>query len=213
MRSLSRRWVPHLTALLVLTLIPVALHGYVGLESDDCAHATAIAPPWSPDGELEGTDAYIDERMKPSQWREGVLRDSEGAALSYTIARGFDAKHIYYRPEYKLVRESRPVSHEIDWIDVDGERIPVHRPIYEHRLGRPLIGIAAYVILYGGDPVEDPYRTQLLSAPLQIVRGRLAATLLFVSGFVLETERVEAEQRAYAWLESAVRRYREVCSP
>ncbi len=213
MNSFPRRWAPHLCVLLGLTMLPVVLHGYVGVESDDCAHATAIAPLWAPGDSPTNQDAYIEERMKPSQWREGILRDPDGANLHYVIGRGFDAKHLYYRPEYKLMREGRPVSHEIVWIEVDDERVPVQRPIYERRLGSPMIGLAAYVILYAGVAVENPYRTQLLWAPLQIVRGRLSTTLLFVWGNVLETEFADAEARAHDWLRSAVRNYREVCAP
>ena len=77
----------------------------------------------------------------------------------------------------------------------------------------PLIGRAAYVILYDGVPVENPYLTQLLSAPLQIVRGRLPTTLLFVWGYVGETELATAEARATDWLRSALRNYREICAP
>lgn len=213
MRWLSRRWAPHLCILLSIAMLPVALHAYVGVESDDCAHAMAVAPRWSPGDPPTADEAYIDERMQPLQWRAGVVADADGTALNYTIARGFDAKRIYYRPEYKLVRDARPSSYEIGWIDVDGERVPVHRPIYSQALRSPLIGVAAYVILYDGVPVENPYRSQLLSAPLQIVRGRLPATLLFVSGFVLASEFEAAEKLAQDWLEAALRNYREICAP
>lgn len=213
MNTLPRRWAPHVCVLLGITMLPVVLHGYVGVESDDCAHATAIAPLWAPGDAPTGRAAYIDERMKPEQWREGILRESDGTALSYTIGRGFDAKHLYYRPEYKLLRVARPSSHEIVWIEVGEERVPVHRPLYERNFSSPMIGVAAYVILYNGVPVENPYRAQLLWAPLQIVRGRLPTTLLFVWGLVPETEVAAAEARAYDWLRSAVRNYREICAP
>ena len=39
------------------------------------------------------------------------------------------------------MREGRPVSHEIVWIEVDDERVPVQRPIYERKLGSPMIGL------------------------------------------------------------------------
>ncbi len=213
MSLLARRWAPHVCVLLSVAMLPVVLHGYVGVESDDCAHATAVAPPWAPGDSTTGRAAYIDGLMKPSQWREGTLRDSDGTALNYVIARSFDAKHLYYRPEYKLVQKARPASHEIVWIEMDDESVPVHRPIYQKRIRNPLIGLAAYVILYDGVPVENPYRTQLLSAPLQIVRGRLPTTLLFVWGYVGETELATAEARATDWLRSALRNYREICAP
>ena len=94
MNTLARRWAPHVCVLLGITMLPVVLHGYVGVESDDCAHATAIAPLWAPGDAPTGHAAYIDERMKPEQWREGILRESDGTALSYAIGRGFDAKHL-----------------------------------------------------------------------------------------------------------------------
>jgi hypothetical protein len=211
MSGLSRRWAAHVTILLAITCVPVTLHSYVGIVAEDCANPSSVAPGFDPRTATNGD--YVEERMKPQQWREGTIRERNAVPLSYTIARGFDAKHIYYRPEYKLVRATRPVSHELDWIDVDGERVPVQRPLYERSLTSPLQGVVAYVVLYGGVPVEDPYRAQLLTAPAQVVRGRLPATLLFVWGVVDESQVAQVEARAYAWLEGAVRNYRGLCSP
>lgn len=213
MTQLARRWAPHFCALLAVSLIPVVLHAYVGIEAEDCEKASGIAPHWAPSDPPSGPERYIEKRMKPSHWREGTLRGEHGSILHYTIARGFDAKHIYYRPEYKLVRHERPVAHEVRWIDADGEKLPVHRPIYEARRGNRPVGFAAYLVLYGGRPVENPYRTQLRAAPLQILTGRVPATLFFVAGHVPESELPAAEERAYEWLRTSWQNYQVICGP
>ncbi len=43
MSGLSRRWAWHVTILLAITLVPVTLHSYVGIVSDDCANASSQA--------------------------------------------------------------------------------------------------------------------------------------------------------------------------
>ena len=211
MIHLARGWVPHLSVLLAVSLVPVALHSYVGVEAERCENPSAIAPRWLPGESPNAHERYIEERMKPDLWRQGRVRTEAGPALTYTIARGFDAKHIYYRPEYKLLPGTRPVAQEIRWIDADGGRLPVHRPLYERELRSPVVGFAAYVVVYDGTPVESGYRAQLLSGVRQILRGRVPATLLFVSGRVLESELPAAEERAYDWLRASWQNYRVIC--
>jgi len=211
--SPSSRWVPHLSVLLALALVPVTLHAYLGMQGDDCANPTALAPRWDPGDDPTPHLQYIEERMKPALWRRGKLRADGGSTLEYVIARGPDAKHIYYRPEYKLLQRSRPVRQEVVWIEDEDGDLPVHRPRYERGLADPLVPMAAYLLIYDGRPVENAYREQLLSAPGLIFRGRMPATLLFVSGRVLPEEMEAAEARAYEWLRRAWRNYRDVCVP
>ncbi len=212
MISPSSRWAPHLSVLLAVALVPVALHAYLGMSAEDCAHPPALAPPWPPrDAPVPGI-SYLEERMKPSHWREGKLRSTGGSPLKYVIARGVDAKHIYYRPEYKLVTPRRPFSHDDEWIPDESGPLPVHRPRYRRQIYDPLVPMVAYLLVYDGHPVENPYREQLLSAPGLVFRGRMPATLLFVSGLVSPGEVESAEARAYDWLREARRNYRDVCS-
>jgi len=213
--SPSARWAPHLSLLLAVTLVPVTLHAYLGMHGDDCANPTALAPVWDLRDDSPADRQYIAQRMKPSHWRQGTLPPNGGSLLEYVIARGADAKHIYYRPEYKLVQPRRPVGQEIHWLPASGEggALPVHRPRYEPELTDRLVPMVAYLVIYDGRPVENAYREQLLSAPGLVFRGRMPATLLFVSGWVPPEEMESAEARAYEWLRGAWRSYRDVCLP
>ena len=213
MISPSTRWAPHLSVLLAVVLVPVTLHAYLGMSGEDCANPMALAPAWDPGDDPPPDIQYLERRMKPSQWREGKLRSAEGWSLEYVIARSVDAKHIYYRPEYKLVQVLRPIGHDVEWIADESGQLPVHRPRYQPRMDSPLVPMVAYLLVYDGRPVENPYREQLLSAPGLIFRGRVPATLLFVWGLVLPGEMEKAEARAYDWLRQAWRNYRDVCSP
>jgi hypothetical protein len=69
----------------------------------------------------------------------------------------------------------------------------------------------AYLLVYDSRPVSNPYLAQLLSAPLQLVRGRSPMWLFFISGQVEPDLKESAERAARAWLAAAWEHYGSVC--
>jgi hypothetical protein len=201
----ARRYLPHLTALLTLTLIPVGMHSYANFRTDDCEHPTALAP------RAGAPSSYLNERFQPAQWRSGKVRIADSGTLDYVILRSFDPKLVYYRPEYHLFRATRPSGGGVEWIEIDGdEKMPVHRPQYR-REQVSMVPISGYVLIYGGRLVDNPYLTHALSAPLRILGGQQPMTLYFISGMVPPAAYDRAQERMHEWLRESWLSYERIC--
>lgn len=214
MTAVSTRYVPHIVTLLVLAAIPTLLHATGRFDVDDCAaSALLLAPPPSSERALLSTQERIrfDRFWGAGNWVAGSLPDDgTGGRLSWVIARSYDPKTVYHWPETRVL-PGRASGHAREEASFDGVRIPVHRAFYEPDGQTATRAVVAYLLVYGGRPVRNPYLAQILSGPLQVVRGRRPMWLYIVYGKVGEARRVEAEQRAHAWLASAWSRHQEVC--
>lgn len=200
----SRRYVAALTGLAALALIPVAIHSYAGVRREDCAHPERLFA-----GGLPATARRaqaIEQRLDAERWIEGRAAASDGGStLAYVIARSYDPKRLYYRPERVLLRHE-PAGAELEWAEHDGERVPIHRLRYD------VPGLtAAYLLVYGGRPVDDPYGEQLRSAPAQLLTGPWPMTLFFVSERGAPSRLEAARRRTRDWLLEGWRRYQSAC--
>jgi hypothetical protein len=214
MTRLSSRYVPHIVVILVLAGIPTLLHSWGRFEVEDCANPAALlVVPQAGARRSEGwANARWLERASPTrQWVEGRI-PIEGTALSLetVIVRSYDPKILYHQPELALVRQARSEHANVEWFEHAGERLPIHWPEYD---SEPAAVVAAYVLVYRGRPVANPYLAQLLAAPLQVVTGRSPMTLLFVRGAVPVGRRELSESLARKWLASAWDQYRAACHP
>ena len=104
MTPLSPRYVPALLVVLTLTLVPVVVHSYLRVQIDECSEADWLTGP------DENSDAervsFMRSTFRAFAWREGEL----GNNVRTVILRSYDAKRLYYRPEYRLMRGSNPFS-------------------------------------------------------------------------------------------------------
>lgn len=207
MTPLSTRHVVPLCVLLGIVLVPVTLHSYLGLETDECAHPSALIPPSSqPPPKNRVSDAAL-------QFREGVIRSGGSApTLRYVIVRSYDARRLYYRPEYSYALET-PKGHRLEWLDVDGARLPIHVPQYADSITTQMKPVIAYLLVQDGQPIENPYLAQLMTAPRQLLVGRLPMTLFLAYGSVMRAETEPALAAAREWLASSWELYRAACVP
>ncbi|MFQ5515264.1 MAG: hypothetical protein ACE5FG_12635 [Myxococcota bacterium] len=208
----SRRYQLPLTVLLLLTLIPVAVHSYAGLRRDECREPEALigyagATPPDP-----GRDRRMRKRFAAQEWWEGTLDPTPQApALRYVVIRSLDAKRLYYRPDDRLLSGGSPERREIEWLDTEGVPLPIHHSRYAipSRAGpRRMVG---YLLTYQGRPVANGALVQLRSAPAQLLRGRSPMTLFLVWGEVSAAQAEAAEDHARRWLLAAWESYREAC--
>jgi hypothetical protein len=195
-----------------LTLIPIGIHSYAKVRGDECIdpdHLAAVAGFRPVDAARARTllSWYDGEQF----WEGDIELPGRGTRLKYVVVRSYNAKRLYYRPEYRYIKEVKPRSHRIDWIAVDGSKVPIHRPIYARSGSQQGIQMMAYLLLYEGRTIEDPYRAQLLRAPFQLIRGSRPMTLMMVSGLTGASDFDAAEERAREWLIAARRSYLEVC--
>ncbi len=119
--------------------------------------------------------------------------------------RSYDPKKLYHLPDTGLVRGAAPSRRTTEWVSVGDERVPIHRAYYAQE--EPAI-FAAYLLIYNGEPVANPYLAQLASFPLQLVRGTSPMNLFFVSGRGPHGNLEQMEQVGIAWLMQSLERYR-----
>lgn len=196
----STRYAVPIAALATLALIPVVIHGYLGLRVEDCADPAALLP--------EGNERREYELPSP----HGVRR------VRHWVGRSYDPKQVYYRPAVRVMHEVRPVAERVEWLEADGEALPIHRVIYGDtaQASRDLSEtrvVAAYLLVYRGEPVANPYLAQLGAAPALLLRGRLPMTLFFTGAFVPAEDVEWAEEQSREWLISSWRAYRTACPP
>jgi hypothetical protein len=73
--------------------------------------------------------------------------------------------------------------------------------------------VVAYLLVYDGKPLNNPYLEQLTAAPRQMLIGRLPMTLFLAYANVMGNEQEAALGAAREWLASSWRLYRAACMP
>ncbi len=207
MIRLSKRYQPHLAILLGMALVPVAVHSYVQVRSDDCAHPErllGVASASTPDPER---DAWVGGRFDADAWWSGQLEpERDGMSLEYTVIRSYNAKRLYHRADDRLLAPTAE-ARVVEWLDVDGTRIPIHRSFYKQSLADGSQYLTAYLLMHEGEAVANGYLAQLKHAPAQLIRGSRLMTLFMVSGEARLQMIGAAEQVAHEWLQSAWENY------
>lgn len=206
MTQLSTRYVPHLLASLLPILLPVGIHSYWGLQVKDCGPALE-APPSSG---AEKDENKMREMFAAVQWRRGSLSVDTGVRLDFTIVRSYDLPKLYHHPETGLLRGSTPDRREVEWVPAASERLPVHRAIYPR--GESAV-MAAYLLVYDGRPIDNPYLAQLASLPAEAIRGNRPMTMFFVSARGSREDFARMEAAGREWLAAEWGKYRGACAP
>jgi hypothetical protein len=223
----STRYLPHIVVLLVLAALPTWLHRTSSLDVEDCADLDALLS--MDGGEVVSAEAlseaaleskslaqrklFLSQASADGRWAEGIVPLGEDdEALDFVLVRSFDAKLLYHWPAARLHWEGgkslRIDRNELETVD----SLPVHRSYYDNLDARSRQHwVVAYLLVYDSRPISNPYLAQLLSAPVQLVRGRSPMWLFFVSGRVDASRRESAEQAARRWLVAAWEHYDSVC--
>jgi hypothetical protein len=110
-----------------------------------------------------------------------------------------------------LLYAPRPIRRAVEWLEEDGERLPVHRAWYRPDPATGAAFVVAYLVIYRGEPVENGMRAQLRSAPSLLLTGAAPMTLLIVGGIASRGEVEQTEALARDWLSATWRSYRFAC--
>lgn len=213
MTLLSNRYALGLTAVLALASIPVVLHSYVGFRRDDCAHPMALVPN-AEDGELGERSVFLRSTFAASQIRQGVHRPvGARIALHHATVRSYDPKRLYYRPDHYLAENRKPEGRDLEILEVEGARLSVFRPRFPRPTPISPVTLAAYLLVYRGEPVARPIHAQLRSAIQQAITGASPMTLFFAWTEVSPADTEEAEARLREWISRQWVRYHEICTP
>ncbi len=209
---LSTRYVPHMAVMILVAMVPIVVHSYLDLRSDECADPVRLAASSSWRHQKE-RDAFMRERLGAHQWKEGRLPAEPGEpSIHYTIARSYDAKRLYYRIERRLL-VAEPDLQKIIKVQANSEQLPIRTLRFHPKPGSAGAAVAAYLLVYDGRPVGNPYVNQLLAAPLRMLTGRLPMTAFFASSNVRVSEMDAVQERQIEWLVESWQRYREICFP
>lgn len=212
MTPIAERPLLPLLAILLTVLVPVVYHAYGDDEREDCADPASLLAAYRIPGTGDETERWDKHVNGWAQWTEGDILPgrSDVEPPTFLILRTFRSRRVYLRPTIFLPEKLEPDHVELQWIDVDGQQVPIHvGTIFQH--SKRSMKLAAYMFAYGDRPVADPFREELASALPQIVGGRRPLTLFLVSGFAKRDKMESIERPAREWLANAWRHYRDSC--
>lgn len=207
----STRFVPHI---LVLTALAGAVVWQAWLSPrrmDPCAHpdvlpVTGLIPGSRPEGERR-------ERLSTEliQWSEGrvVAPDTpHDLRLRFRILRTYNVLKSAERPLALLPVKVEPEVVRLESIETPSETLPVH---VVRSTGPSTFQIAAYLYVYGNEPVRHPFAMQVRSALQTLREGQRPMTILFVGGPANRENATTREQAALRWITAAWNHYRAMC--
>jgi exosortase len=210
----SDRYAVALFVLFAVALLPVVVHSYLQVRSDDCANPQALVPAMAPGSVTPEREADIHRLIDVHQWRDGRVPAYAGSPeLQFTVIRSYNPKQLYYRGTRHLWTDIEPGGDTLDWLEGDGVKLPIvrSRTAGDDR-ARGAAPVVAALLVYEGEPVESGWRAQLRAAPRQMLTGSRPMTLFAVRANPSSPEqRAAAEKRANQWLVDSWRTYRAIC--
>lgn len=207
MTAVSNRFTLPLAILLLLSAVPVVEALVAPNYLEDCANPAMLFDPRLIDENSIDVEHYT-ARYHRGEGVTGTIEPSlrRDAPLHFQISRAYGLPNQLLHPT--APGDMEPDRHEIDWIEVDGEKIPVHMVFQTVDRG---MRFAAYLYGYGERPITGPFLTRLREAPREIVSGARPITLLSISGTTGRLYRRETERRAQDWIVAAWKHYQASC--
>jgi len=142
------------------------------------------------------------------QWSEGRIT---GSGLPRELPLFFRVIRTYQVPEHPLSFMPTPVEPEkvrVERVEAPGGPIPIH---VVRTTGPTALHLAAYLYVYGNDPVPHPFEFQLRGALRELRAGQRPMTLFLVGGAATRENAAEREDIALRWIVSAWQHYRSMC--
>jgi hypothetical protein len=207
----SARFVPHIALLAVLAGAVVWPAWLSPRRADPCAHpdvlpVTGLIPGSRPEGEQRdrlGGDII--------QWSEGRLMGPaipRELPLFFRVIRTYNVLKAAERPLALLPKPLEPETVRVEHVDAPGGPLPIH---VVRTTGPAAFHLAAYLYLYGNEPVLHPFEFQLRGALRELREGRRPLTLILVGGAATRENAAEREELALRWIVSAWQHYRSMC--
>jgi hypothetical protein len=158
--------------LCAVTLVPVVMHSYVDVRSDDGRQLQRLAPNLAG---LQGVDTARGGRWAMAALdADQAIERAYGPDLTLFAARSYDAKRLYHHPELVVT-----YGQEFDTSSVmrfaPRAEIPVH---VLSAAGRQ----AVYVVESGGTYIDNGLMYEVQTALAALIEPRRPVTLLFVHG-------------------------------
>jgi len=178
----SRRHLWPLVITLCVSLVPTLQYGYDG-HPREASKITQTSLPAAVGG-LAGlpkdrTGGWLQATYGADSWAERTYNVPGAGSIGLFVARGFDMKKLYHHPELGVMRGHQFEPQRTQVLDGDADQV-VH--VLQGAAGQES---AAYVLLYDGRWVSNPYALQLSSAVTTLWTGPRPLTLIFAYGAVL----------------------------
>jgi hypothetical protein len=172
----SSRYVLPVAMILMLALIPTVIHVYLGLKTDDRLSVKNIK---SVLGNFNSTPTnrqpgWGKETFGSEDWIERTYTNEQGKSLRLFVGRSYDHKRLYHHPELALsyAKDLRSAGQ----MHLPGQpKIPVNLLRNETRPN-----MAAFVLLYDGEFIENPISHQIRDSLKQLISARKPMTLFYI---------------------------------
>jgi hypothetical protein len=200
-----------LLILLLLALVPVAIHFAGRFQFDDCAEPSALFDTFRIAGSQPGEETRNTGGRRVIQSSGGTVPVNVPriSPLQFRIVRSFDPRKLHYWPIPLLDEIHYSSRVKLRWLEIGGEKLPV-RIYHDHTMTS--VRFLEYMYVYESRPRRHPFWAGLASAFLHPLDGARPLTLFMVSGTAPADLLEVAEQSADEWLISAWRYYKMVCS-
>jgi hypothetical protein len=206
----SSRFVPHIALLTVLAGVVIWPAWLSPRRADPCTHpevlpVTGLISGSRPEGERRdrlGGDII--------QWSEGHLTGLVRPArpMFFRIVRTYNVLKAAERPLSLMPTKVEPETVRLERVEAPGGPLPIH---VVRSTGPRDFHIAAYLYLYGNEPVSHPFELQVRGALRALRDGRQPLTLLLAGGPATPETANEREALALRWITSAWEHYRSMC--
>ena len=210
--QVSFRYARPLGLLLALAAVPAIAHSVIGVTTETCADPETLIAGFAASEPIAARAEFLRSAMHASAIAEGsVNQDGETVALEYLVRRSWDPKRLYHRPEQRLLKGAITKGTNWEWLEAGDGKLPIQSVEYDELLIEHHKPAAAYLLVYDGEPVSNPYWAQIRSSLRQLLQGRQPMTLYFVYG-TGGRDPAATEARMRSWLVDAWRRHRSVCA-
>lgn len=162
--------------LLALALVPTVIHSYIAAVDHDGLDSAEISthlagftsePTKRPQNWGQSTYDSFD-------WFERRYQNAAGTQVRLFVARSYDVKKLYHHPELAVLHGVDLVAGKGKPLAIGSDQVPVH--VLNGSAGQ---GVAAYVLLYDDQYVENPVKFQLQTALKLLSSQRKPMTLFF----------------------------------
>ncbi len=170
---ISTRYLHTIGGIFALALIPTVMHTYVGMSHEDGRTTGAIAH------QLAGFEGVATSRSPA--WVKNVYESDDfierryGGDVTLFVARSYDLKALYHHPELAIAHGLSYDSASIAPASTPSRTVPVHVLTGSG-------GLAAYVLLYNGQFVENPFWFHASQAFSMLFTPGAPMTLFFAHG-------------------------------
>lgn len=213
MIEVSTRYLPAALAMILLAIVPVAVHSYGSINRDDCADPAALA-------RMESMLGVFDVVQRPEklrgtwlEWTMGRVQPSGFGVepMEFRVVRSLRPRRIYLDPTSLLNEKVEPDEIGVRWIDAGDVKLPIHTGTVFH-YSKGAMQVASWLYVYRGRPVEAPFRQQLASALPQLFEGTTPLTIFLISGYA-PRHRIELMTGpSDEWLVAAWHHYTSACA-